>query len=127
VQKVWSLISTFSAALILSAIMLPQAPLNAQGKGAKAAPKNLKFLTPENLMTQMQAYPVALGVESQGGCNFCHEADRALDTKPAKVKAREMIEMVAEINASFGDGKVHVTCWTCHQGSRQPETARIPR
>ena len=28
----------------------------------------------------MQAFPVALGVESQGGCNICHEADRSLDT-----------------------------------------------
>lgn len=113
---------------ILVSVTIPQAPLNAQGKGgAKAAPKNLKVLTPENLMPQMQTFPVALGVESQGGCNFCHEADRSLDSKPAKVKARQMIEMVAEINATFGDGKTHVTCWTCHQGSTKPETARIPR
>ena len=78
-------------------------------------------------MARMQTFPVALGVESQGGCNFCHEADRSLDTKPAKVKARQMIELVTEINAKFGDGKVHVTCWTCHQGSTTPEIARTPK
>ena len=78
-------------------------------------------------MAQMQTFPVALGVEKQGGCNFCHEADRSLDTKPTKVKARQMIEMVADINAKFGDGKVHVTCWTCHLGSTLPEIARIPK
>lgn len=127
-RKLRSLFSTFAATVILAAVIVPQAPLNAQGKGgAKAAPKNLKLLTPENFMASMQTFPVALGVEAQGGCNFCHEADRSLDTKPAKVKARQMIEMVGEINAKFGDGKVHVTCWTCHLGSTKPETQRIPK
>lgn len=112
---------TLTAMTILSIIIVPQIPVNAQGN----APKNLKVLKPEDLMAQMQTFPVALGVEKQGGCNFCHEADRSLDTKPTKVKARQMIEMVADINAKFGDGKVHVTCWTCHLGSTKPETARI--
>jgi hypothetical protein len=126
-RKAWNLFSCLAAAAVLSTVMVPQAPLQAQGGGTKGAPKNLKVLTPENLMAQMQTYPAALGVEAQGGCNYCHEADRSLDTKPAKVKARQMIEMVADINAKFGDGKVHVTCWTCHQGSTKPETRRIPR
>src|SRR5215831_16729687 len=88
---------------ILAAVMVtvPQTPLNAQGRGGgkNGPPKNLKVLTPENLMAQMQTFPAALGVENQGGCNFCHEADRSLDTKPTKVKARQMIELVADINA----------------------------
>src|SRR5262245_59998110 len=108
---------------ILSTVMIPQILVNAQGN----APKNLKVLTPENLMAQMQTFPVALGVENQGGCNYCHEADRSLDTKPTKVKAREMIELVNTINAKFGDGKVHVSCWTCHLGSTKPEIARTPK
>ena len=107
---------------ILAALVISQIPANAQGQNP---PKNLKVLKPENLMATMQTFPVALGVESQGGCNFCHEQDRSADTKPTKVKARAMIEMVAEINAKFEDGKVHVTCWTCHQGSTKPETVRI--
>jgi hypothetical protein len=127
-RKLWSLFSTFAAMAVLAAVMVPQTPLNAQGKGGgKSAPKNLKVLTPENFMAQMQTFPVALGVENQGGCNFCHEVDRSLDTKPAKVKARMMLEMVADINAKFGDGKVHVTCWTCHLGSTTPEIARVPK
>ena len=109
---------------ILAAVIVPQIPAIAQGQNP---PKNLKVVKPENLMALMQTFPVALGVESQGGCNFCHEADRSLDTKPTKLKARQMIEMVAEINAKFGDGNVHVTCWTCHQGSTKPETVRIPK
>jgi Photosynthetic reaction centre cytochrome C subunit len=127
-QRVWNLFPTLAAMAILATVLAPQTPLNAQAKGAgKNAPKNLKVLTPENFMAQMQTFPVALGVESQGGCNFCHEADRSLDTKPTKVKARQMIEMVADINAKFGDGQTHVTCWTCHLGSTKPEIARIPK
>lgn len=115
----------FAAAAILTMIFIPQTPLNAQAKG-KAAPKNLKVLKPENFMDQMQTYAAALGVESQGGCSFCHEADRSVDT-PMKLKAREAIELTAEINKKFGDDKIHVTCWTCHHGSEIPETARIPK
>ena len=123
-----ALFSMLATMAILAAIVVtvPQTPLNAQGKGGgkNGPPKNLKVLTPENFMAQMQTFPAALGVENQGGCNFCHEADRSLDTKPAKVKARQMIELVTEINAKFDDGKVHVTCWTCHLGSTMPEIAR---
>jgi len=128
-RKRWSLFSTLAAMVILATIMVtvPQNPLRAQKGGGKSAPKNLKVLTPENFMAQMQTFPFALGVENQGACNFCHEADRSLDTKPTKVKARMMLEMVADINAKFGDGKVHVTCWTCHLGSTTPEIARVPK
>ena len=129
-RKLGSLFSTLAAMAILATIMVtvPQTPLKAQkGGGKNPTPKNLKVLAPENFMAQMQTFPAALGVENQGGCNFCHEADRSLDTKPTKVKARQMIELVADINAKFGDGKVHVTCWTCHLGSTKPEIARIPK
>ena len=128
-RKLWSLFSTLAAMVILATVMVtfPQTPLRAQNGGDKNAPKNLKVLTPENFMAQMRTFPVALGVENQGACNFCHEADRSLDTKSTKVKARMMLEMVADINAKFGDGKVHVTCWTCHLGSTTPEIARVPK
>jgi hypothetical protein len=122
--KSWKLFSTFAAVAILAAVIIPKAPLNAQGMG-KAAPKNLKVLKPENLMDQMQTYAAALGVESQG-CNFCHEADRSIDT-PMKIKARDAIALTAFINETLGDDKVHVTCWTCHHGHEIPATARIPQ
>ena len=35
-----------------------------------------------------------------------------------------LLKEFEEINAKFGDGKVHVTCWTCHLGSTTPEIAR---
>jgi len=128
-RKRWGHFSMLAAMALLATVTVHQAPLNAQGKAASKnpPPKNLKVLTPENFMAQMQTFPVALGVQDQGGCNFCHEADRSLDTKPTKVKARQMIQLVADINLKFGDGKVHVSCWTCHLGSTKPEIARKPQ
>lgn len=123
-RELWRLFSTLGAVAIVVTVILPCNPLKGQEKG-KSAPKNLKALKPENYMDQMRTYVAALGVESQG-CNFCHEADRSVDT-PMKVKAREAIELTAVINKKFGDDRTHVTCWTCHHGSLIPETARIPK
>jgi hypothetical protein len=93
------------------------------GKGKGGPPKNLKVLDAANYMDLMRTLPAALGVADKGGCNFCHEMDRSADTKPEKVKARMMMQMVMDINKSFGDGKQHVTCYTCHRGSTEPLTA----
>jgi hypothetical protein len=38
-----------------------------------------------------------------------------------------MIEMVEKINANFPDGKMHVTCYTCHRGEAEPKTAPEPK
>jgi formate-dependent nitrite reductase cytochrome c552 subunit len=82
-------------------------------------------LTAENVEITMQNITFALGLR----CVDCHDVtDLSLDTKPQKLKARMMLEMVRDINAKFGDDKTHVTCWTCHRGSTQPELSRpIPK
>jgi hypothetical protein len=92
-----------------------------QGQGKKGgAPKNLKVLTPETYGPAMRTYTVALGQN----CNYCHvQGDRASDENPKKDVARRMIQMVAQINSSFGDAKEHVTCYTCHRGATEPLTA----
>ena len=80
-------------------------------------PKNLKLLPPEHLMETMRAFQAALGVR----CDFCHvQGDFASDEKPHKEIARTMIVMSRDINAKFPDGKVHVTCFTCHRGAEMP-------
>jgi len=118
--------------LMLAVAMLAALAMFAQdkggppkGKGGKGGPpKNLKVLTPENYMDNMRAFVPALGLADKGGCNFCHVADdRSADTKQEKVMARMMIQMVGDINSKFPDGKVHVTCFTCHRGSTEPLTA----
>ena len=96
------------------------APFSAGGAAVVSA-ANLKVLTAENVEITMQNITFALGLR----CIDCHDVnDLSLDTKPEKLKARMMLEMVRDINAKFGDGKTHVTCWTCHRGSTQPELSR---
>jgi|SRR5665811_362878 Photosynthetic reaction centre cytochrome C subunit len=89
------------------------------GEHRMPPPKNLKILKPEHLMETMQAFRVALGVR----CDFCHvQGDFASDEKHTKEIARKMIEMSHQINANFPDGKMHVTCYTCHRGAEEPAT-----
>jgi hypothetical protein len=96
------------------------APFSAGGAAVVSA-ANLKVLTAENVEITMQNMTFALGLR----CIDCHEMnDLALDTKPLKAKALMMLEMVRDINAKFGDGKTHVTCWTCHRASTVPQVAR---
>jgi photosynthetic reaction center cytochrome c subunit len=96
------------------------APFSAGGAAVVSA-ANLKVLTAENVEFTMQNITFALGLR----CIDCHDVnDLSLDTKPRKVKARMMLEMVRDINAKFGDGQTHVTCWTCHRGSTLPQVAR---
>jgi hypothetical protein len=83
------------------------------------APKNLKILPPEHLIETMRSFNAALGVR----CDFCHmQGDFASDEKHHKIIARGMIEMTKQINTHFPDGKMHVTCYTCHRGSEEPAT-----
>ena len=96
------------------------APFSAGGAAVVSA-ANLKVLTAENVEFTMQNITFALGLR----CIDCHDVnDLSLDTKPRKAKARMMLEMVRDINAKFGDGKAHVSCWTCHRGSTAPQVDR---
>jgi hypothetical protein len=67
VRKLWIFL-TLAALAILATILITPTPLDAQN--AAAPPKNLKVLKPDTLMATMQTFPVALGVQNQGGCNF---------------------------------------------------------
>lgn len=137
-RNFWNVFSTLAATAVFAGILVtvPQTPLNAQGKGgakAKATPfsaggagavsaYNLKVLTAQNVEFTMQNITLALGE----GCVYCHELnDLSLDTKPKKAKALMMLEMVRDINAKFGDGQTHVTCWTCHRASTKPQLAKV--
>ena len=95
-------------------------PFSAGGAAVVSA-ANLKVLTAQNVEYTMQEITFALGV----GCIYCHDLnDLSLDSKPKKAKALMMLEMVRDINAKFGDGQTHVTCWTCHHASTTPQIAK---
>lgn len=92
--------------------------------GAQAPYKNvqvLKDLPPNLMQPTMQLMEIALGVH----CVYCHDDDntkRELDTKPVKKVARQMLQMVADINRTQFGGRQVVGCYTCHQGSTTPST-----
>jgi hypothetical protein len=107
--------------LSIPLLLLAAAPQTPPQKKAMPAPKNLKILPADsNLIPTMHTYTVALGQP----CTFCHvQGDFASDEKPQKTTARFMIQMANDINAKFPDGKVHVSCYTCHRGASMPLTA----
>jgi hypothetical protein len=114
---------------LATALLLAAAALSAQDAPKQDAPKqggreprNLKVLKPEDVRASMGGMRTALGQN----CDFCHMQDRASDENPKKVIARNMMEMVNHINGQFPDGKVHVTCYTCHRGKNVPEMAPPP-
>lgn len=90
-------------------------------------PTNLKVLkaaTGAEVSQIMRTFTTGLGVQ----CSYCHAAgDYASDEKPQKIAARKMIVMAQKINTEFTDGKMHVSCYTCHRGEAQPKTAPEPK
>jgi hypothetical protein len=93
----------------------------AKGKGGGGG-KNIQVLQGADIPATMQSFVQALGVLDKGACAYCHVEDRSADTKIQKVTARRMVIMMRAINGTFGDGKQHVTCYTCHRGSTTPLT-----
>src|SRR5579884_3072453 len=98
-----------------------------QEKGPPPDPTNLKVLKTKSggeVRQIMRTFTVGLGVQ----CTYCHEAGNfASDENPKKETARRMIQMAAEINKQFPDGKMHVSCYTCHRGEAEPKTAPEPK
>ena len=101
--------------LVAVAVLVVGVPADAQDQ-----PKNLQILTgmsrPEvwEVMNQMAS---GLGVN----CHYCHvKEDVASDAKPQKLRGREMMRMVIDLNARHFGGKPVVTCFTCHNGTVHP-------
>jgi hypothetical protein len=107
--------------------------LLAQDKAGDKAPKqvpnptNLKVLKVSSgaeVRQIMRTFTAGLGVQ----CVYCHvQGNFASDDNPKKEVARQMIEMSQKINTQFSDGKMHVTCFTCHRGEAEPKTAPEPK
>ena len=92
-------------------------------KAPPPAPTNLKVLkttSGQEVREIMRTFTSGLGVQ----CGYCHAMGNfASDENPKKATARTMIEMTQKLNQTFTDGKMHVTCYTCHRGEAEPKTA----
>jgi photosynthetic reaction center cytochrome c subunit len=99
------------------------APKLGGGRGPQQPHKNLKVLKDDQVRPVMGAMKDALGQK----CDFCHvQGDFASDENPKKPIALGMIRLVNDVNAKFPDGKVHVSCYTCHRGKTIPDMAAPP-
>ena len=112
---------------LLCALGLMCAQDKAQDKAPVPNPTNLKILkvtTGQEVRQVMRTFTAGLGVQ----CAYCHvQGNFASEDNPKKEVARHMIEMSQKINAQFSDGKMHVTCFTCHRGETEPKTAPEPK
>ncbi len=92
----------------------------AQTKTAAEVYKNIQVLkdTPaEQLMPMMDIMSSSLGVK----CAFCHVPDQwEKDGKEEKKTAREMITMTLALNKQNFNGRLEVSCMTCHNGRPHP-------
>jgi len=84
----------------------------------------LKATTGAEVGSIMRAFTAGLGVQ----CSYCHvQNDFASDGNPNKQIGRNMIKLVQKINADFSDGRMRVSCYTCHRGETEPKTAPAPK
>src|ERR1700722_7893445 len=81
-----TLVPVFLAVTLSFGVMVAQDKGGKGGGGKGGPPKNLKVLpADDNLVPTMRTFVASLGLADKGGCNFCHEMDRSLDSKPEKV------------------------------------------
>jgi hypothetical protein len=128
VPRYWRILS-----LVLPAAAVAQQPGSAGEKRPKL--EVLQSLPEAQLFPLMNLVATSLGVR----CDYCHvQANPDLsrtpsnlggwvwdrDDKLTKRRARDMMKMVVDLNASRFRGEAKVTCYTCHRGSTQP--SRLP-
>jgi hypothetical protein len=83
----------------------------------------LKQVPANRLELIMKSFSQWLGVE----CSACHVVGQwERDEKDEKQMARKMVQMRADIIATYFDGEPKVGCWTCHRGSHEPATELPP-
>ena len=83
--------------------------------------KVLKDLPAEQFRPTMEFIAASLGVR----CDHCHvigpQGGFDKDEKKPKETARQMMQMVSEINTRAFEGRQRVGCATCHHGRTPPE------
>ena len=110
----------------MTVVLLFSALLFAASASAQDQPKNVQILIGMPLADVwhvMNLMADGLGVS----CQYCHlegEGNAASDAKPQKVRARQMMRLVIDLNARHFGGQPVVTCYTCHNG--KPRPALIP-
>ena len=111
----------FATALISCRDAVAQTtPLQSPGdQPAEKVFKNIQVLSgmrAADLQGAMSFIASSLNVD----CDYCHRQDFSKDVTKQKLRAREMIRMVRQINQEAFHGENTVNCFTCHQGHTEP-------
>jgi hypothetical protein len=107
---------------VLLGAAVAQTPVVQQTAGEKyKSVRVLRNIPADQIIPTMAFIANSLGVT----CAHCHAAEWVSDEKPAKQKAREMLELTQAINRDHFGGRPIVTCQTCHDGRIVP--AATPR
>jgi hypothetical protein len=111
----------FAAAFVYPRDAAPQKtpPELRENQPAETVFKNiqaLKGMRAGDLQGAMSFIASSLNVD----CDHCHVQDFSKDERKEKLRAREMIRMVRQINEESFAGKNTVNCFTCHQGHAEP-------
>src|SRR5437016_10667710 len=108
-------------ALAIAALAVAQQPAQRTAAQAYKNIQVLKDIPNTQLIPTMRFISTALGVE----CEFCHMGDRSVDT-PNKNTARKMMTMMMSINNTSFNGRMNITCYTCHHGNSSPVGTPAP-
>jgi outer membrane lipoprotein-sorting protein len=110
----------FVFAVVAADAPKPPAPTAPDPSKAEGRFKNIqafKGYPADDVFPAMQFVSAALGVD----CEYCHvDHEPEKDDKEEKIVARKMIAMTLAINRDNFDGKLEVTCMSCHRGTTHP-------
>ncbi len=110
----------FALASIAADAPKPPAAAGPDASKAEGRFKNIQALKgypAEAVFPAMQFMSAALGVD----CEYCHvDREPEKDDKKEKKIARKMIAMTLAINQNNFDGRLEVTCMSCHRGTTDP-------
>lgn len=132
----WLAICSGISLSVIAALAAAQAPQSGSTPpgGAGAAPQQshagpklaeeqfkniqvLKGIPADQLIPAMQFIAASLGVE----CDYCHNREKMdSDEKKPKKTARAMMTMMFNIDKANFDGRLQVTCYSCHRGAAMP-------
>ncbi len=107
-------------------LLLTTALLFAQ-EGQKSELKNVMVLPYTKKADIIKYMKKTVSPELNVKCNFCHDMrDYSSDENEHKIIAREMMQMVMDINKkTLQPLKLDtITCWVCHRGNTDPELTK---
>jgi len=89
--------------------------------------KNVKVLPLKTKADIVKYMKTSIAKELGVKCNYCHNiSDYSSDENEHKLVAREMMQMVLNINENtmIPLKKHEISCWVCHRGQKHPENEK---